>query len=163
MRDCDEIFAVCNIARAVSDVGVVEVFNLARSASLKNVGIICTKSDVSHSALLAITSSSPSEPCNDILLRISTLLKRHEIGQGKTQPPLINLTKTSQKLNDKLKIIEMRNMISHTKMTTKVLEFMAEIFDKWLEKRTEQSELLIILLEYKRSYIVISTGTSCAV
>ena len=42
---CDEIFAVCNIGRAVTDVGVKAVFDLARQARLSNVGIVCTRSD----------------------------------------------------------------------------------------------------------------------
>ncbi|KAM7215631.1 hypothetical protein V8F06_009018 [Rhypophila decipiens] len=42
---CDEIFAVCCIGRAVTDVGVKAVFDLARQARLSNVGIVCTKSD----------------------------------------------------------------------------------------------------------------------
>lgn len=45
---CDEIFAVCNIGRAVTDAGVASVFELAKKAKLSNVGIICTKSDVSQ-------------------------------------------------------------------------------------------------------------------
>lgn len=44
---CDEILAVCNIGRAVTDASVKEVFDRARQAGLSNVGIICTKSDVS--------------------------------------------------------------------------------------------------------------------
>ncbi|KAM7200854.1 hypothetical protein V8F20_005096 [Naviculisporaceae sp. PSN 640] len=43
--ECDEIFAVCCIGRAVTDVGVKTVFDLARKARLSNVGIVCTKSD----------------------------------------------------------------------------------------------------------------------
>jgi hypothetical protein len=47
LRSCDEIFAVCNIGRAATDAGVIGVFDLARQAKLSNVGIVCTKSDVS--------------------------------------------------------------------------------------------------------------------
>lgn len=43
--DCDEIFAVCYIGRATTDAGVKGVFELAKSAKLPNIGIICTKSD----------------------------------------------------------------------------------------------------------------------
>ncbi|KAK6227425.1 hypothetical protein QIS74_00980 [Colletotrichum tabaci] len=43
--ECDEIFAVCNIGRAMTDVGVFSVFELAQKAKLSNVGIICTRSD----------------------------------------------------------------------------------------------------------------------
>lgn len=43
---CDEIFAICNIGRATTDLGVKEVLQLARRAKLSNVGIICTKADV---------------------------------------------------------------------------------------------------------------------
>lgn len=43
---CDEIFAVCNIGRAITDVGVSSVIDLAKQAGLSNVGIICTRSDV---------------------------------------------------------------------------------------------------------------------
>ncbi|SPO03125.1 uncharacterized protein DNG_05807 [Cephalotrichum gorgonifer] len=45
LLQCDEIFAVCNIGRAITDAGVLSVFELARQARLSNVGIICTKSD----------------------------------------------------------------------------------------------------------------------
>nr|XP_036586662.1 Nuclear GTPase SLIP-GC 3 [Colletotrichum truncatum]KAF6797219.1 Nuclear GTPase SLIP-GC 3 [Colletotrichum truncatum] len=45
--ECDEIFAICNIGRATTDVGVASVFDLAKEAGLENVGIVCTKSDVS--------------------------------------------------------------------------------------------------------------------
>lgn len=45
--NCDEIFAVCNIIRAITDEGVMAVIDLANKASLSNVGIICTRSDVS--------------------------------------------------------------------------------------------------------------------
>ncbi|EXF77774.1 hypothetical protein CFIO01_03095, partial [Colletotrichum fioriniae PJ7] len=44
--ECDEIFAICNIGRATTDVGVQSVFELAQQAGLSNVGIVCTKSDV---------------------------------------------------------------------------------------------------------------------
>jgi len=44
---CDEVFAICNIGRATTDAGVLGVFELARRARLSNVGIICTKADVS--------------------------------------------------------------------------------------------------------------------
>ena len=47
MLKCDEIFAVCQIGRATTDAGVMSVFELARQAKLSNVGIVCTKSDVS--------------------------------------------------------------------------------------------------------------------
>ena len=42
---CHEIFAICNISRAITDAGVQTVINLAKRAQL-SVGIICTKSDV---------------------------------------------------------------------------------------------------------------------
>ena len=48
VRSCDEIFAVCYIGRAVTDRGVEEVFRLARRANLSNIGIICTKSDITR-------------------------------------------------------------------------------------------------------------------
>ena len=44
---CDEIFAVCRIDRATTDEGVNAVFERAKQARLSNVGIICTRSDVS--------------------------------------------------------------------------------------------------------------------
>lgn len=44
--NCNEIFVVCNIGRAVTDEGVEHVIKLARQAKLSNVGIVCTKSDV---------------------------------------------------------------------------------------------------------------------
>ncbi|KAG6364212.1 hypothetical protein INS49_005810 [Diaporthe citri] len=45
IRNCHEIFAVCNIGRATTDVGVKSVFDLARDARLRHIGIVCTKSD----------------------------------------------------------------------------------------------------------------------
>lgn len=45
---CDEIFVLSNIGRATTDAGVQAVFELAKEAQLANVGIICTKSDVSE-------------------------------------------------------------------------------------------------------------------
>lgn len=49
MRNCDEVFVVCNIGRATSDEGVKSVIDLACKANMHNVGIVCTKSDVSSS------------------------------------------------------------------------------------------------------------------
>ena len=49
--NCDEIFAVCYIGRATTDAGVKGVFKLAKRAELPNIGIICTKSDVSTKLL----------------------------------------------------------------------------------------------------------------
>jgi hypothetical protein len=46
IRECDEIFAVCNIIRAITDEGVKAVVELADKASLSDVGIVCTRSDV---------------------------------------------------------------------------------------------------------------------
>lgn len=45
IRNCNEVFAVCNIGRATTDAGVKSVFDLARDTGLKHIGIICTKSD----------------------------------------------------------------------------------------------------------------------
>lgn len=45
IRNCHEIFAVCNIGRATTDAGVKSVFDLARDARLRHIGIVCTKSD----------------------------------------------------------------------------------------------------------------------
>ncbi|KAH8198037.1 hypothetical protein TruAng_007812 [Truncatella angustata] len=42
---CDEVFAIAAIGRAASDEGVKCVIDLAKRASLSNVGIVCTKSD----------------------------------------------------------------------------------------------------------------------
>ncbi len=47
LREVNEIFAICLIGRATTDAGVAAVFDLAKRARLTNVGIICTKSDVS--------------------------------------------------------------------------------------------------------------------
>lgn len=49
---CHEIFAVCAIGRATTDDGVANVLELAKKAELSNVGIICTKSDVSFTVLI---------------------------------------------------------------------------------------------------------------
>lgn len=43
--NCHEIIAVCNIKRAITDVGVQTVFELAQQARLERVGIICTNAD----------------------------------------------------------------------------------------------------------------------
>ncbi|KAI3337499.1 hypothetical protein HD806DRAFT_476847 [Xylariaceae sp. AK1471] len=43
---CDEIFVVCNIGRAATDVGVLGMVEMAKQAKLSNIGIICTKSDI---------------------------------------------------------------------------------------------------------------------
>ncbi|CAG9972550.1 unnamed protein product [Clonostachys byssicola] len=43
--ECNEIFVICNIGRAVTDEGVLHVFNLAQRARLRNVGIVCTRSE----------------------------------------------------------------------------------------------------------------------
>jgi hypothetical protein len=43
--NCHEIIAICEIKRAISDVGVKTVFELARQARLERVGIICTYAD----------------------------------------------------------------------------------------------------------------------
>ncbi|KIW96149.1 uncharacterized protein Z519_03216 [Cladophialophora bantiana CBS 173.52] len=45
LLECDEIFAVCNIGRATTNPSVKEVFELAKRASLSNIGIVCTYSD----------------------------------------------------------------------------------------------------------------------
>lgn len=45
LLNCDEIFAVSPIGRAITDEGVMSVFGLARQARLSNVGIICTRSE----------------------------------------------------------------------------------------------------------------------
>ena len=60
--ECDEIFAVCNIIRAITDQGVQAVIDLAVRASLSNVGIICTRSDVSRGS----TPSMPPSKANSL-------------------------------------------------------------------------------------------------
>ena len=46
IRQCDRVFAVARIGRATTDQGVRDVFKLAEDASLYNVGIIYTISDM---------------------------------------------------------------------------------------------------------------------
>jgi hypothetical protein len=46
--ECDEIFAVTEIFRAVTNESVKDVVDLAKRAELSNISIICTKSDVSR-------------------------------------------------------------------------------------------------------------------
>ncbi|KAF1998022.1 hypothetical protein P154DRAFT_440141 [Amniculicola lignicola CBS 123094] len=46
VRECHQIFVVTRIGRAGSDESVKEVFRLGQRASLANIGIICTQSDV---------------------------------------------------------------------------------------------------------------------
>lgn len=43
--NCHELFAICSIKRAATDVGVKTVFDLAQQARLERVGIICTNAD----------------------------------------------------------------------------------------------------------------------
>lgn len=43
--NCHEIIAICSIKRAITDVGVRTVFELAQQARLERVGIICTSAD----------------------------------------------------------------------------------------------------------------------
>lgn len=43
--NCHEIFAICSIKRAGTDVGVKTVFDLAQQARIERVGIICTNAD----------------------------------------------------------------------------------------------------------------------
>ncbi|ROW15158.1 hypothetical protein VPNG_03092 [Cytospora leucostoma] len=43
--NCHEVFAICSIKRASTDVGVKTVFDLAQQARLERVGIICTNAD----------------------------------------------------------------------------------------------------------------------
>lgn len=45
IRNCHEVFAVCNIGRATTDVGVKNAFELAQDVDLEHIGIVCTKSD----------------------------------------------------------------------------------------------------------------------
>lgn len=49
---CNEIFVVASEGRATTDEGVQSVIELAKKAKLSNVGIICTKSDVSRHLLM---------------------------------------------------------------------------------------------------------------
>lgn len=44
IRNCDEVFAVCDAARAIVDENVADIFLLAEH--LSNISIICTKADV---------------------------------------------------------------------------------------------------------------------
>ncbi|KAK6073656.1 Nuclear GTPase SLIP-GC 3 [Seiridium cupressi] len=46
LLECDEVFAIVGIGRAITDTGVKSVIDLAQQAGLSNVGIICTMSDV---------------------------------------------------------------------------------------------------------------------
>jgi hypothetical protein len=46
VRQCHQVFVVTRIGRAITDMSVKGVFELARRANLRNVGIICTQSDV---------------------------------------------------------------------------------------------------------------------
>jgi hypothetical protein len=52
---CDEVFAICVEGRAITDAGVASVLDLAKKARLSNVGIICTRSDVSEASPLVQT------------------------------------------------------------------------------------------------------------
>lgn len=73
--DVDEIFAICSIGRAATDEGVQAVFELAARANLSNVGIICTRSDVSFVII----------PVSRVLLvwRVETKLSPgHSTGRG---------------------------------------------------------------------------------
>ncbi|KIY02880.1 uncharacterized protein Z520_01345 [Fonsecaea multimorphosa CBS 102226] len=45
LLNCDEIFVVCRIGRAITDASVMGVIELARRASLSRIGIVCTRSE----------------------------------------------------------------------------------------------------------------------
>ncbi|KAL2145862.1 hypothetical protein VTI28DRAFT_5944 [Corynascus sepedonium] len=45
LLECDEIFVICPIGRAITDEGVMNVVERARQARLSNISIICTMSD----------------------------------------------------------------------------------------------------------------------
>lgn len=88
LLQCDEIFAICNIGRAVTDKGVPEVLHLAKEARLSNVGIVCTRSDASHNTTHPLPWILST---NHALLRISLLRKRSEIGKVLKQRSLSNI------------------------------------------------------------------------
>lgn len=49
--NCDEIFAIAHIGRAITDAGVKAVIDLAHKTKREHVGIVCTRSDVLPSLL----------------------------------------------------------------------------------------------------------------
>ncbi|TID05081.1 Nuclear GTPase SLIP-GC [Colletotrichum higginsianum] len=72
--ECDEIFAVCNIGRAMTDVGVFSVFELAQKAKLSNVGIICTRSDdIQASEAVRDWTGSSAERVQKLSNNVSTV------------------------------------------------------------------------------------------
>lgn len=44
--NCDEVFAVSQIGRAITDAAMPAVIDLAKKTKRKSVGIVCTRSDV---------------------------------------------------------------------------------------------------------------------
>lgn len=46
VAECDGVFAIAPIGRAISDAGVKAAIDIARKTSRNNVGIVCTKSEV---------------------------------------------------------------------------------------------------------------------
>lgn len=58
LLECDEIFVVAVEGRATTDEGVQSVIELAKKARLSNVGIVCTKSDVSIFECMAMIKYS---------------------------------------------------------------------------------------------------------
>lgn len=51
LRECDDIFAVCGIGRATTDQSVQDVLRMPRHRPDTNIGVVCTRSDVSHRKL----------------------------------------------------------------------------------------------------------------
>ena len=49
VRQCNQIFAVARIDRAITDQSIKDVLDLANHAKLSNVSVVCTGSEVSYS------------------------------------------------------------------------------------------------------------------
>lgn len=107
LLNCDEIFAVCYIGRATTDAGVMGVFDLAQRADLSNIGIICTKSDVSAEApwwcpgSAALVKSTRSRPAD--IHRTFERMKPSEIGRGEPQRPSKGWLQPSQRIGETLR------------------------------------------------------------
>lgn len=68
----------------MTDASVVSIFDLARQAKLSNVGIICTKSDVSCEKRYPVHQTQISGT-DSFLFRIFKRRKLYEIGEEREQ------------------------------------------------------------------------------
>ncbi|KAF4448281.1 hypothetical protein F53441_8315 [Fusarium austroafricanum] len=133
LLECDEIFAICNIGRAVTDEGVHQVFELAARARLSNVGIVCTRSDdidpeesmrdwpgqrARHIEQIIDRIKSATEDIDDLQTDIEDLEaedlseeERRELAEYREQQRQASIRKKNSEFELKNYLIETRNQI----------------------------------------------------